>query len=188
MKKRNPLRIIKVVILLIICFSCSEKNRDISLKEVTITNTVEPPRNGSGLNKSIYFNIDLKNITKYQPMHVEMCGNQSFVILGNFEKTKINFYPYNFQPKQTNPGDSILYIDKIVYARRKKDTIILNVLMEKTNKSQDSIDPIPFPIDTINLRRNNVIDLKLYLKSIEYECKRKKNVGDHICKSIIVQE
>lgn len=185
-------KLILLIILFISFFSCDDN----STKEIV----ADPPRTSDELNSNVMFNLSLKD-KSYQPMHVETCKNRSFIILGNFEKSRkgrdsINFYLFNSHPFKEKPEDTThLMVNSIKLDSIVNKTIYMDVILKKTVLSQNEINPKGFTFSKIDLKKKNIIDLHLYLNNEKFNCELLKedgtestfNIGDHICRGIIIE-
>ena len=188
-------KIILIVTVIVVIIGCNTKEKNNKEFDDSILEKNNPPRTRGEYNKNVYFNIDLRN-RNYQPIHIESSSIRGFSILGSFDKASssqrsiIDFYLHNlhlYQKKYVN-------LEKVEYNTKNGDTVFFKVFMKTSKKHKDIT--IPQIID--KLTKHDIIDLKLYLNGIEYEDIKTeifnasgedpKNLGNHICKSVVAVE
>ncbi|MEM9685968.1 MAG: hypothetical protein AAF934_03500 [Bacteroidota bacterium] len=113
--------------------------------------------------------------------------------MGNFHKNErvkdsINFFVLNTHSKDS----TYIKIDSVRLDNRRNKMIELKVYMSKTRQKDSTIAPL---VLDHRIASRDTLDLKLYLEKRPYEDliyreyqDRRKNVGDHICKSLVIEE
>ncbi len=152
--------------------------------------------------KEIYFNLDLRNLTKKQVFHIDTQNEKrQFAILGKIVNAYRPFFSrkYAIQKAQfeiENFGNDVydVKIDSIVPHLDLAERIDINIYISEYNEnSSKSNIPPPTNFKNKKMFKRSTINITIwdYVKDKDGEFKYKKlkvnkGFGDHICKSKVL--